>query len=323
MTPRFVSTTLLSIAIACTFAQAQTMRDEHDLSSPTTLRISRPSSHIRAAQHSNTGSDAVSPDVAQAKAITYTTVDYPGASYSLVLDTNASTAVGAMAFDGVTYQPLTIKGTKYATFKVPGSTGSWATGINTAGQISGVYSDVSSNFHGFLKSGNSYTTLDYPGAVATLAEGMNDSGQIVGLWSDGTIESGFLYKSGTMTNVSFPGAVWTLAFGINSGGDIVGRWRDASSAWHGFLLKGGTFTSLDFPQSTYTGAWGINDSGVIVGVYRDTAGLQHGFTYSNGTYTTADVVGASQSGLYRIKNNGTVVGEYTDVFAEVHGIKGK
>jgi probable HAF family extracellular repeat protein len=324
MTPRFGSTTLLSIALACTFAQAQTIRDEEDLSSPTTLRMSRPSGHIRAAQRANAGSDAVSPDIAQTKAITYTTVDYPGASYSIVLDTNASTAVGAMAFDGVTYQPLTIKGTKYATFAVPGSTGSWATGINTAGQICGVYFDGSGNVHGFSKSGNSYTTLDYPGAIGgTYAEGMNDSSQIVGLYSDGTVESGFLYKSGTMTNISFPGSVWTLAFGINSSGDIVGRWRDASNAWHGFLLKGGTFTSMDFPQSTYTGAWGINDSGVIVGVYRDAAGVQHGFRYSNGTYSTEDVVGASQSGLYRMKNNGTVVGEYTDVFSEVHGIKGK
>jgi probable HAF family extracellular repeat protein len=324
MTPRFVSTTLLSIAMACTFAQAQTMRGEDDLSSPTTLRISHPSRHIRAAQPANTGFDAVSPDVAQAKAITYTTVDYPGASYSGVFDANASTAVGALAFDGVTYRAFTLTGTKYATLAVPGSSESWATGINTAGLICGVYFDVSGNVHGFVKSGNSYTTLDYPGAIGgTYAEGINDSGEVVGLYSDGTTESGFLYKSGTMTNISFPGAVWTLADGINSSGDIVGHWRDTNSVWHGFLLKSGTFTSMDFPQSTYTAPWGINDSGVIVGVYKDAVSLQHGFTYSNGTYTTADVVGASQSGLYRIKNNGTVVGAFIDIFGESHGIKGK
>jgi hypothetical protein len=324
VTPRLVSTTLLSIAMACTFAQAQTMRDDHDLSSPTTLRTGHPSRHIRAAQRPNAGSGAVSPDIAQTKAITYTTVDYPGASYSLVLDTNASTAVGVMSLDGSTYQPLTIKGTKYATFAVPGSSASWASGINTAGQICGVYFDVSGNVHGFLRSGNSYTTLDYPGAIGgTYAEGMNDSGAVVGLYSDSKAEFGFLYKSGTMTNISFPSAVWTIADGINSSGDIVGHWRDAGSVWHGFLLKGGTFTSMDFPQSTYTASWGINDSGVIVGVYKDAASLQHGFSYSNGTYTTADVVGASESALYRIKNNGTVVGTYIDVFAESHGIKGK
>lgn len=324
VTPRFVSTTLLSIALACTFAHAQTKRGEDDLSSPTTLHLGQPSSHILGAQHPNTGSDAVSPDIAQTKAITYATADYPGAAYSSVFDTNASTAVGALAFDGVNYSAFTLKGTKYATFSVPGSSASWATGINTAGLICGVYFDVSGNVHGFVKSSNSYTTLDYPGAIGgTYAEGINDSGEIVGLYSDGTIESGFLYKSGTMTNISFPGAVWTLADGINSSGDIVGHWRDTNSVWHGFLLKGGAFTSMDFPQSTYTAPWGINDSGVIVGVYKDAARVQHGFTYSNGTYTTADVVGASQSGLYRIKNNGTVVGAYIDIFGESHGIKGK
>jgi probable HAF family extracellular repeat protein len=312
-TPLFAM--LLSIA-ACTFSQAQTMRtgsDVRGLFSPSGLPQTHRAVRASAAQRTNPEPDAVALGLAQSKTYAFTTVDYPGTAYSIVLDTNASTAVGAMAYDGFTSRAFTLKGSKYTTLAVPGSSVSWASGINTSGQITGVYADVSGNYHGFLGISGSFTTIDYPGALATFAEGINDSGQIVGLHSDGTSEDGFLYKSGTMTNIHFPGSVWTLAFGISSSGNVS----------HGFLLKGGTFTSLDFPQASFTTAWGINDSGVIAGTYKDGGGLQHGFTYSTGTYTKADVVGAAESALYRIKNNGTVVGEYVDSLGESHGIKGK
>jgi hypothetical protein len=52
------------------------------------------------------------PQQPDAKAISFTTIDYPGASFSLVLDTNASTAVGMSSFDGGnTLHAFSIKGT--------------------------------------------------------------------------------------------------------------------------------------------------------------------------------------------------------------------
>src|SRR6516165_4671528 len=82
---------------------------------------------------------------------------------------------------------------------VPGSSylkRTFATGINTSGQIVGYYLSGGLNVaaYGFLLDQGSYTTLDVPGATGfldpppgisgTQANGINDSGQIVGYYTD-------------------------------------------------------------------------------------------------------------------------------------------
>src|SRR5215471_18606450 len=61
------------------------------------------------------------------------------------------------------------------TFDPPGSTGTSPSGINSAGEISGTYSDNSFNSHGFVRAPDgTITTFDVPGAIFTVASGINE-----------------------------------------------------------------------------------------------------------------------------------------------------
>jgi probable HAF family extracellular repeat protein len=76
---------------------------------------------------------------------------------------------------------------------VPGATNTTAEGINTSGQIVGVYNDSRGEVHSFLYAAGAFTPFDMPGAVATEAYGINTSGQIVGLYADSSRgQHGFL-----------------------------------------------------------------------------------------------------------------------------------
>ena len=119
-----------------------------------------------------------------------------------------------------------------------GFNGTFAYGVNDAGQVVGYYADFNNADHGFLYSGGAYTTLDDPlGTNGTFAYGINDLGQIVGTYIDSSSKPhGFLYSGGTYTTVDDPlGTYGTTAFGINDAGQIVGQYTDTNAATHGFL----------------------------------------------------------------------------------------
>jgi probable HAF family extracellular repeat protein len=179
-------------------------------------------------------------------------------------------------------------------------TGTFASGINDAGQIVGSYLDSANRGHAFLYSGGVWTTLDDPAAGATgvtSASAINDQGQIVGTFRDGTGNHGFLYSGGTWTTLDDPFAHSsvdnpfphsTIATGINDAGQIVGTYKDSANQAHGFVYQNGAFTTVDDPQasgSSFSGtsgtqALGINDAGQIVGSYFNVHG--HGFVANLG-----------------------------------------
>jgi probable HAF family extracellular repeat protein len=179
-------------------------------------------------------------------------------------------------------------------------------GINSSGQIVGVYDDPSRGLRQpFLLSGGSYTTLIPARAVAT---GINDAGQIV-LTIPATIEGNpnfaFLLSGGTLTSLDMPGSTSTGVSGINNRGQIVG----ISSLLGSFLLSGGTYTPIGVPGAMATLVAGINDSGQIVGQYMAN-GVGHGFVLSGSSYTTLDVPGAIYTFATGINNSGQIVGRY-------------
>ena len=164
--------------------------------------------------------------------------------------------------------------TIYTTIDPPGSTHSEAHGINTAGQIVGLFFDAHNVSHGFLLSDGVYTTIDPPGATSTEAWGINDSGQIAGLFIDTARNvHGFLLSDGVFKTLNFPKAVQTYALGINNMGDIVG-WAlgPQDGIFKGFVWKKGKYTALVHPKGVNgTKTSGINDSGDISGYYIDAA----------------------------------------------------
>lgn len=256
-----------------------------------------------------------------AKIYKFASADFPGAAGSLVFDENTSTVLGDSSFSSSF--GFTLKGVNYATLTVPGSSANEATGINTTGAIVGIYVDLSSVTHGFLKKGGTVTTMDLAGGTIEPFD-INDSGEIVGAFLDAAnVAHGFSSPDGvTFTTFDMPGAKSTLAAGVNTAGVISGVWTDAANVNHGYIYSDGRFTSIDFPSATNTTVIGINDSNEVAGFYADAASAFHGFLYSNGVFTTVDVAGANETQLTRIKNNGTLTGLYIDSSHESHGATG-
>jgi serine/threonine protein kinase len=197
---------------------------------------------------------------------------------------------------------------RYTLLDVPGSTGTYALGLNDSGQIVGGFTNAAGT-HGFLLDHGTYTTLNVPGSTTTQANGINNSGHIVGHYSVGAGPfHGFLLKNGTYSSIDVPGSTWTKANGINGSGQIVGEYF-AGGTGHGFLLDRGIYTTIDVLGSGFTGARHINASGQIVGFY-GVGNTCHGFLLSGGIYTTIDVLGSSSTSALGINDSGQIVGGY-------------
>jgi len=88
-----------------------------------------------------------------------------------------------------------------------GGGGTFALGINDAGQVVGQYLASDGLFHGFLYSNGAYVTIDDPASDAggTTPQAINDAGQIVGTYDNASGNHGFLLKI-TPDPVPPPGA---------------------------------------------------------------------------------------------------------------------
>src|SRR5947209_6785567 len=80
----------------------------------------------------------------------------------------------------------------YTAIDFPGATSTSAWGINSHGDVVGVYTLGDTSVHGFLFSGGEIVSIDYPGADTTHTWGINDHGGIVGDYTIGGIMHGFL-----------------------------------------------------------------------------------------------------------------------------------
>jgi probable HAF family extracellular repeat protein len=164
----------------------------------------------------------------------------------------------------------------YTTINVPGSSRTIAYGINDLGQIVGLYSDASGQYHGFLA-----TPIPEPSTLLLLAIGtLGAMGwawrkkrrakwrkrpqSIAGLC--GLVVLGLLVvgaggakgqPSYVYTTLDVPGSLDTFANGINDAGQVVGWWADHNGRDHGFLYSGGRYSTLDAPGSS------LRRSGVI------------------------------------------------------------
>ena len=212
----------------------------------------------------------------------------------------------------------------FTSIDVPGATGgTFALGMNNAGQIAGAYSTsttANNPFlilhpgHGYLRElGGGFTTFDFPGANDTLAWAINAAGQIVGNYFDdpfGGIHGFLRDPAGTFTSIDVPGAHLTAPTGINDSGQIVGDYS-SDEGIHGFLRDpSGSFTTIDFPGAVLTQIKGINNAGQIVGHYVSSAYF-HGFLRDpGGSFTTFDFPGAATTGVGGINDLGQIVGTY-------------
>jgi hypothetical protein len=106
-------------------------------------------------------------------------------------------------------------------------------GINTAGDIVGIWSDATGS-HGFLLQAGAFTPINFPLATSTTAVGINDTGEIAGFYSDAAGNThGFIYASGAFSTVDVAGARGTQLTRIKNGGPVTGVFTDALNEQHG------------------------------------------------------------------------------------------
>src|SRR5215475_139858 len=141
----------------------------------------------------NVQSEAVVQGMARMKTYIFSTVDFPGASFSAVYDTNGTTTIGGT--DVNSFYSFSFHNGLYQTLAIPGSTSTSVSGINHHNQTVGTYFDSTGQRHGFLDdAAGNITNIDVPGALITSPTGINDAGLIVGIRQELSSEQGFLYN---------------------------------------------------------------------------------------------------------------------------------
>jgi YVTN family beta-propeller protein len=237
---------------------------------------------------------------------------------------------------------------QFLSFDYPDSRNSGLRGINSAGQITGIYRVIGSTArHGFLatpslggntnqnsacqetanfstRHGASFETFDFPGSTNTQATAITPSGEIVGRYnsSDGR-QHGFVLRDGVFTAVDVPGAIFsTDVTWVNAKGAIVGSYGD-SRGGHGYVLSSGIFTTIDFPSASpvNTTGFGISDAGDVVGVEFIGGDFLHGhgYLFSRGQFTLVDVPGAVGTFPTMVIDSTRIVGTYFGGDGVFHG----
>jgi len=263
---------------------------------------------------------------AQGRALTFSTIDFPGAVLTNVQGINESGDIAGFYNDaaGRTHGFMRSGGV-FRSIDVPGAQSTQARGIGPAGDVVGSYQRPGElggiPVHGFLlRSSGSLHEVDYPGHQNTIPQRILPDGTILGCYHDeNTMDTmhgmlrtrrGFdsIDESMTMHNGATP-----------DGRFIVGLFTDMDSRGKGYTFESGRFTPFEVPGASSTAAWDVNPSRVIVGVYQDGAGVVHGFTYDGQVFGRVDAPGARATRVFGVNAAGDMAGAFVDDAGRTHG----
>jgi probable HAF family extracellular repeat protein len=260
-----------------------------------------------------------------AAALTFTTLDVPGAVLTNAQGINAQGDVVGTYTDAAGVQHGFLwSGGQYRTIDVPNGHAVIARGINASGDIVGSYQRPGESgglpAHGFLLTRRGgLVAVDYPGHLNTIAVRILDDGTIVGCYHDTD-------TMGTMHGMMFHRGFSAMDMGMSmnngatpDGNYIVGLFTDTDGRGKAYVVNHGSFSALEVPGSLTTVGWDVSPSRVVVGVYVDAAGATHGFQYDGRNFTRVDVPGATVTRVFGINANGDVVGLFVDAAGRTHG----
>jgi probable HAF family extracellular repeat protein len=206
---------------------------------------------------------------------------------------------------------------------------SFASGINSSGQVSGESSNADAYSEGFIYSNGTLAALPNvtlpQGATGVNYEAtaINSSGQAAGYSSYSLSGSqqykSFTYSSGVSTAVSGI----DIANGINNAGNVVGYTFTDYSTRAAFLNTNGVVTNLGNlgfgGESSYTVANGINNAGQVVGAGTTASYAEHAFIWTAaGGMTDLGTLGGLSSIAWAINDNGQVVGSSSTSSSSTH-----
>jgi probable HAF family extracellular repeat protein len=192
-----------------------------------------------------------------------------------------------------------------------GGTSTWATGINSAGQVVGWATNSSGNTFAFLYSGGSIQNLGTLGGLNSEARDINDAGQVAGDANDSSGNTfAFLYSAGSMQSLGAVGGHESFSYSINNAGQIVGWATNSGGVGQAFRWSGGSMQNLGaLPGYDYGGqAFGINDNGVVSGYSEKSSGGEMAFVWSGSLHSLGTFPGGTWSEAQGINNEGQVVG---------------
>ncbi|HEY0230467.1 MAG TPA: hypothetical protein VGC55_04365 [Dokdonella sp.] len=258
---------------------------------------------------------------------TYQTLDYPGASSTIIWGLNDfGELAGQYSMNGLPSHAMAYRNGRFESLDPDGlfdDRTSAAGGPTEFGMLFGAYTDPSQRQHGFLLHGSQVETVDFPGHLNANVDGVSPFGAIAGVyWDADGVFHGMLRRYGHDTPIDVAGARDTYPLGINADGEIVGYWDNDPAEVRGFRRSAnGQFSWIDVPSAGPGGtvAFAVNDVGQTAGYYVDSAGLIHGFIEARGRFKTLDMPGVAATIVTAINNFGVIAGEYFDATGKRHG----
>lgn len=237
----------------------------------------------------------------------------PG-STALALSDNGLITGSADRFDGSSAAYLYRNGTLSDIGQLGAS--SAGAGINTRGQVAGVWVDDQGENHAFLYSEGVARDIGNLGARSARATGINEAGVVVGssFIADFAAFRAFVYRDGVMRELGTLGGPSSAAAAINDAGQVAGTSFVDADVQHAFLYTNGVMRDIGSLGGALTEARALNEAGMVVGystyadaepgtdfssafVYRD--GAMHDLnlvTERPGVWTLLDAVGINDAG---------------------------
>lgn len=198
-----------------------------------------------------------------------------------------------------------------------GGVGSYANGINDAGQIVGLLTTPSGDGHAFRTNAGAIQDLGtVGGGTWSSAYGINSAGWVVGYGdtASGNFRGFVTDAAGHLSTLATLGGSNSYGMAINDGRQVAGSASVSSGYLHAAEWNNGSIVDLGTLGGGNSFAYGINNSAVVVGYsYLADSPDTHAFVVRNGILYDLNALIPSAPGwtllnAYDINDGGQIVG---------------
>jgi probable HAF family extracellular repeat protein len=191
-----------------------------------------------------------------------------------------------------------------------GGASSQASAINDGGQVAGLSTTGSDEFHAFLWAAGTMRDLGAAGRFSVV--GLNAAGHVVWTGPAGTDTHGFVWDGSAARDLGTLGGCCSSVAAINNRGQIVGSSSTAAGDEHAFLWQDGVMTDLGSFHPV-----ALNERGQVTGSYL-TADFrfERAVVWQDGALTELGALpGDASSHVVAINDAGDIVGTSALSFA--------